>query len=208
MMDPYHQPRNSEKGCFSFSCGCCSGGCLATVLLGSLSVLLFAYGYWVGMVDHPGEFAYVHVLRNDMSPTIQPGDWVLVDRDYYADEPIQRGDIVWLASSGESESESKQLLRVAGLPGESVTFSASGELLIDGNVFTRHPMLAERDFRKDKKVPDPVKLNDNEYYLLGDNRDEARDCRSIGPVPVKNLRGMAISILFPPNRVARVDGKN
>ena len=84
MMDPYHQPRNSEKGCFSFSCGCCSGGCLATVLLGSLSVLLFAYGYWV-FYKLAGAFS-VAGLSILGSKVISRSDHIAIDT-FYVVEP-------------------------------------------------------------------------------------------------------------------------
>lgn len=174
-------------------------------VIGMAAVLFFVYGYKVGVVENPREFGYIQVRGSDMSPALLPGDWVLVDRDAYVSEPIERGDIVWFLSEGETEEESKQFLRVAGMPSESISFSASGELIVGGEVFTRHPRLAERDFRIDDKVPDPVPTSVNQYYLLGDNRDEAHDSRTSGPIEKKSIRGKAISILFPPNRVGRLE---
>ncbi len=201
----YAPPPPQDRGCFSLSCGCCSGGCLVGVLLVALFTILFAYGYKVGVVRHPSEFAYIHVLSEEMSPTLQPGDWVLVDRSYYSREEVERGDVVWIAASGERAEESKRFLRVAGLAGESVSFDASGELQINGSTFTRHPMLSERDFRLDQKPPDPVALEGDEVYLVGDNRGEAKDSRVSGPFARKGVHGRAVSILFPPNRVGRLD---
>ncbi len=207
MMDPYNSPPRSDRGCFSFSCGCCSGGCLAAVILISLSVLIFAYGYWVGMIGHPGDYGYVQVLNTGMSPTIQPSDWILVDRDYYAHESVKRGDIVLFVPPGESgEPDTKQFLRVAGLAGESVAFNASGELMINGSILTRDIRFSERDYRLKGKPPEPVSLGENQYYLLGDDRADAQDSRKFGPVEMKNLRGKAVSVLFPPHRVERIDG--
>jgi signal peptidase I len=206
MMDPYNPPPKSDRGCFSFSCGCCSGGCLVGVLLIAISVLVFAYGYWVGMIEHPGEYGYVQVLNTGMSPTIQQGDWILVDRGHYAQEEVKRGDIVLFVPPGESnEPDTKQFLRVAGLAGESVSFDATGELMINGTRLTRDIRFSERDYRLKGKPPEPVSLGENQYYLLGDDRADARDSRKFGPVEMKNLRGRAVSILFPPQRVERID---
>jgi signal peptidase I len=175
------------------------------VVMGALGILFFVFGYHVGMVEDPRGFGYVHALSDKMSPTIEPGDWVLVDREVTSKDAVKRGDIVWFLKPGEQEEEGKQFLRVAGLAGESVSFSASGELQINGEHFTRHPKLAERDFRLNGKTPEPVHLGGNEFYLLGDNRAEARDSRSFGPIPIKSLRGRALSILFPPNRTGQID---
>lgn len=207
MMDPYNPPPRQDRGCFSFSCGCCSGGCLAAVLFISLSLLVFAYGYWVGMVEHPGEYGYVQVLGAGMNPTLVQGDWVLVDRNHYAQEPVKRGDVVLFSPPGEeADPDSRQFLRVAGLAGESVTFGASGELMINGTRLTRDTRFEGRDYRIKSKAPEPVSLSENQYYLLGDNRSEARDSRKFGPIEMKALRGHAVSVLFPPNRVDRIDG--
>jgi signal peptidase I len=160
------------------------------------------------MVEHPGNFAYIHVLGDDMEPTLSPGDWILVDRTQYLEEPIERGDIVWFISPGETEAESKQFLRVAGLPNESISFNATGELMVTGARFTRHPFLSERDFRLNNKPPEPLQLGENQYYLLGDNRSRARDSRGVGAIERKSLRGKAVSVLFPPNRVGKLLDSN
>jgi signal peptidase I len=175
------------------------------VILIAASVLFFVYGYHIGLVDDPREFAYVHVLNDKMNPAIVPGDWALVDRGFYEKEPVKRGDIIWFAAKGEEGEEARQFLRVAGLAGESVAFSASGELMVDGEILTRHLKFAKRDYRLDGKVPEPVKLGASEFYLLGDNRQEARDSRIIGPVSTRSIRGRALSILFPPNRISRLE---
>lgn len=158
------------------------------------------------MVAHPGEYNYVQVLGTGMNPTIMQGDWILVDRNHYAGEPVKRGDVVLVLPPGESDTESKQFLRVAGLAGESITFDASGELMINGTLLTRDTRFEGKDYRIKTKPPEPVSLGENQYYLLGDNRTDARDSRKFGPVEMKNLRGHAVSVLFPPNRVGKIDG--
>ena len=82
--------------------------------------------------------------------------------------------------------------RVMGLPGETVEIR-DGQLLIDGsplegeagNTYGKASIagLAER----------PVLLGENEYFVLGDNREVSEDSRfeTVGNVPLKNMTGKA-----------------
>jgi len=180
-----------------------TGGCLTGVLILSLSVLLFAYGYQVGLINHPGSYAYVRVRGEEMRPTIRSGDVVLVDRNHYDPErkPVKRGDIVWIEPTPEMEREGRFLLRVAGLPGETVSFDASGEMRINGKPLDGFPRTAGIIYRTTGELAQPHSLRTNEFFLIGDNPSYWSDKRAGGVIPMKNLRGKAASILFPPNRI-------
>jgi signal peptidase I len=47
----------------------------------------------------------------------------------------------------------------------------------------------------------PVKVPQNSYFVLGDNRDHSCDSRFWGPVPDINIKGKAFFIYWPPNRL-------
>ena len=198
---------NREGGCFTFSCGCFTGGCLSALFVLSLSILLFAYGYWVGVINHPGGYAYVRVAGEEMRPAIREGSVVLVDRAYFerGDSRVERGDIVLIEPTEKMDRTGRVLLRVAALAGEAIAFDASGALQIGGKPMENYERLAGFVYQATGAFSSPYQLGSDELLLIGDNPAFARDVRAGGVIPMKNLRGKAISILFPPNRIGRLD---
>lgn len=192
--------RSFDGGCFLFTCGCLSGGCLGGVLVGALATGLIVYGLKVGFIDDPRGYAYVHVEGDEMSPTLHDGDWVLVERSDPQVSEIQRGEIIWIEPPVESRRTGKLLLRVAGLPGETVSFGAQGELQIAGQSVTES-ILAEKDFRKGEEIPETVQLAEGQFYLVGEEPTLAKDSRYWGPIDIKYFRGKTVALVFPPGRV-------
>lgn len=196
-----------EGGCLSFSCGCLMGGCLSSLFVVSAALFVFAYGYWVGMIKHPGNYAYIRVRGEEMQPVLDEGDIVLVDRSYYHGDRnrIRRGDIVWLEPTEAMNRESRLLLRVVGLPGETLTLDSSGELQINGEPLRGFSGAAGVPYQATGETHLPVTLGSNDLYVIGDNSAYWGDPRVEGVVPVKNVRGKAAAILYPPHRAGRLD---
>jgi signal peptidase I len=177
------------------------------LLVASLAVMVFAYGYWVGIVSHPGSFAYVRVSGEEMRPTLGAGDLVLIDRNFYtqAGTRPKRGDLVWIEPTEKMKTKNRLVLRVAAVTGDSLTLNASGELLINGDLASQIPELAGVDCRPavEDFLEGPVESN--ELFVVADNPSYTDDARVAGTVPIKNVRGKAVSILFPPNRVGKFE---
>jgi signal peptidase I len=89
-----------------------------------------------------------------------------------------------------------EVLRVVGLPGETVTFS-NGSVIIDGQAI--EPPQRLQNIRFHCNLPDlesaehPYTIPDGHYYLLGDNPDEAKDSRLLGAFPKAELSGRVAS---------------
>lgn len=169
--------------------------------------MVFAYGYWVGIVSHPGSFAYVRVTGEEMRPTLGAGDLVLIDRNYYTKAGIgpERGDLVWIEPTERMKTKNRLALRVLAVPGDALTLNASGELLINGDLASKIPELAGVDYRPSVESFLEGPVESNEIFVATDNPSYAEDERVLGTVPIKNVRGKAVSILFPPNRVGRFE---
>jgi signal peptidase I len=123
-----------------------------------------------------------------MLPTLIDGMYVVVEKSAYAEAPPQRGDIVVFQISGSSNS---RLARVIGLPGETID-------AIDGIVYINDELLNESyladvaTFNLDKRI-----LGDDEYFVLGDNRNNSRDSRSFGPIQLAEIVGRVTQIYWP-----------
>ena len=196
--------RSFDGGCFLFTCGCLSGGCLGAVIVAAIATGLFIYGLQIGFVGHPSSYAYIHIQGDEMSPTLKDGDWVLVERGDFETMEIRRGDLVWIEPPEEARRTGRLILRVAGLPGETVSFGQGGELLIQGEIRSEEPFQG-KNYTKGKDPLEPTTLGERDYYLLGDEPSLAKDSRNWGPIQTKYFRGTVRSIIFPPNRLKSIE---
>jgi len=70
--------------------------------------------------------------------------------------------------------------RVIGLPGETISIN-DGEVYINGQELEEPWLPADEGFNSSGELSE-VKLGENQYFVLGDNRFASRDSRSFGPV--------------------------
>jgi len=130
-----------------------------------------------------------------MDPTFKDRQYLIVDElSYHLDDPL-RGDVAIF----KYPKNPKQyfIKRVIGLPGETVVVNGQGQVFIkdiDGNItMTLSEPYVEH--MKDDSVE--LKLGQNEYFMMGDNRSGSFDSRSWGAVDRELIVGKAFLRLFP-----------
>ena len=135
-----------------------------------------------------------------MTPNVNEGDWILASKvSYYVGDP-ERGDVavLWPPVS----SEYPFIKRVVGLPGEKIEIR-------DGKVFINGDRLME-DFKHakpnytlyEKTIPE------DEYFVLGDNRNHSNDSHTWGSVPRENFIGKAIIRYWPLDALGLIEHYN
>lgn len=129
-----------------------------------------------------------------MSPTFETGQYLIVDELTYRFEPPKRGDVIVL---NKPSQEGEYLIkRIVGLPSETIVISGGVVSIKEKN--GQNEMTVSEPYVKNKKVEDFKKtLDENEYFVLGDNRPVSLDSRYIGPIPKDHIVGRAILRLFP-----------
>lgn len=139
-------------------------------------------------------FKAYKVPSASMLPTIRVGDHFMVEVLEPEDE-LKRADIVIFSMPGTNGRDFVK--RVVGLPGESVEIRER-RVFVDGVpldepyvCYTREGILPVRD------TFGPVTLGTEEYFLMGDNREDSLDSRWLGPVPRNRISGKAGYIYFP-----------
>ena len=164
-------------------------GFWADFLNTALAFLLIA-GAAVLILMFVGRVAIVN--GNSMQPTLQNGDLLLVQRLGYQ-EP-QRFDIV-VFDSGDGQG-TLYIKRVMGLPGETVQV-ADGILLVNGEPLEESYGLEPMDSGGIAETP--LTLGADEYFVLGDNRNNSGDSRSqaVGPVSREQIVGKALFRFWP-----------
>jgi signal peptidase I len=127
-----------------------------------------------------------------MQPNLYIGYRVMTEKISYRFRLPRRGDIVVAEHPG---SEKSLIKRVVGLPGEIVEVRG-GRTFINRQLI-REPWVTHwggPDFPPTLVPPDHV-------FILGDNRANSRDSRSIGPVPLDAVRGHAWFVYWPPQQI-------
>lgn len=131
-----------------------------------------------------------------MMNTLQDEDNILVDKLTYQFSDPQRFDVV-LFPYGEGDEELCFIKRVIGLPGETVQISRSGDIFIDGEFLEEY--YGFEDIQQDKRylAADGYTLQEDEYFVMGDNRNNSYDSRQIGGIKREDIIGRAVFRIYP-----------
>ncbi len=135
--------------------------------------------------------ARIRVESVSMKDTLNPGDFVLVNRLAYKWGDIGRGDV--LIFEPPFPSDEPYVKRVIGLPGESVTIE-------DGKVFVEGVLVQEPYLNVKFHSNGTWEIPEGEIFVMGDNRNNSSDSRSWGTVPVENIIGKALFVYWPANQ--------
>ena len=144
-------------------------------------------------------FEPVRVKGASMRSTLENGELMLVTKlDYRLAEP-KRQDVVICHYPGRYLDRWKLIpqyfvKRLIGLPGETVSME-EGVVYIDGQPLDE-PYLDQAHTRR-KADMEPVTLGENEYFVLGDNRDNSNDSRRVGPLARDMLVGHVRAVCYP-----------
>lgn len=140
--------------------------------------------------------ARIRVDGYSMEPTLEDGEYVLVNKlSYWLGEPAY-GDIVVFHFPRSPEQE--YVKRVIGLPGDQVTIR-SGEVLVNNVPLAENYIKAPPTYIGEWVVPD------ESLFVLGDNRNNSSDSHNWGWVPKENVIGKAVLIYWPPKSWSTIE---
>lgn len=177
-------------------------GFIKVFVVSAIVILLF-----VNFVAHP-----VRVDGRSMYPTLKDGEFGFTNVGGVLLNGVERGDIVVVTMEEEGQ-KTHWVKRVIGLPGDTVS-CVNDVVYINGKVLDETKYIAP-DYRQslvDKfgyfnKVPnadntnvedfEEVKLGDDEYYVMGDNRPYSKDSRYAGPVKKSQIFAKKMLVLLP-----------
>ena len=121
-----------------------------------------------------------------MSPTMQRGDWVMVDTWRYRSALPSYGDLVVFNVPGESRL--KYVFRVVGLPEDRMELRDL-ELYRNGRLVDEAYLKGNEVAARFVRSFGPIVLDRSSVFVLGDNRGNARDSRFLGPISKDLLYG-------------------
>jgi len=134
------------------------------------------------------------VVMSSMEPNFQEGECIMVNKVCYHSSGPQRGDVV--VFNPPFQSQYPYIKRVIGLPGETVKIK-------DGKVFIDGIPLEEDEYiraRPNYTMP-AMEVPENEYFVLGDNRNNSNDSSHNWTVPRDNIIGKSWFTYWPPSKL-------
>lgn len=122
-----------------------------------------------------------YVEGASMEPNFYDKEYLIIDEISYRFNEPQRGQVVIFKNP--KNTKVYFIKRIIGLPGETIEV-INGKIKINGKEL-------EEDYIQftSSQSHEPVALANDEYYLLGDNRANSYDSRTIGPINEKYIIG-------------------
>ena len=126
---------------------------------------------------------------SSMNPTLRDGEYLIINNvTYLLDEP-EPGDIVVFR---HPRNELNLIKRVIGVPGDHIEIN-NGTVWVNGEA-QEEPYIADSpNYGGSWDVPD------DQYFVLGDNRNNSSDSHSWGFLPAENMLGKAFFVYWPPS---------
>ena len=146
-----------------------------------LFLLITVIGILFGVV-----FGITPMANADMQPAVCAGDLMLY---YSLDKNLKSDDVVVFQKEGIQYTG-----RIVAVPGDVVEITDESELMVnkntvmEDNIFYTTPAY-------DSEVEYPLALKENQYFILCDNREGAKDSRSFGVVDTSEIKGKVITIV-------------
>ena len=142
------------------------------------------------LVSGVAPFQTIRVPSDSMTPTVAPGDHLLLDKRHPDDVTV--GDVVVVHDPQGEETGGLLVKRVVAVGGDAIGFEDG--ILVRNGVAVTEPYTT--DFL-DGVYYGPDVVPPGMLYLLGDNRLDSVDSRNFGPVPVSTVVGRIDARLFP-----------
>ena len=146
-----------------------------------LFLLITVIGILFGVV-----FGLTPMANADMQPAVCAGDLMLY---YRLDKNLKSDDVVVFQNEGIQYTG-----RIVAVPGDVVEITDESDLMVnkstvmEDNIFYTTPAY-------DSEVEYPLALKEDQYFILCDNREGAKDSRSFGVVDTSEIKGKVITIV-------------
>lgn len=132
----------------------------------------------------------VLVKGQSMFPTLSGNELMILNKL----AKIERYDIVVI----DDKEEDHIIKRVYGMPGDRI-------LCKDNTIYINNKAIEDKYGYGETEDFDQIKLEEDEYFVLGDNRIVSKDSRLIGPVKESDIKGTAKLIIFPFNKIGLIN---
>lgn len=165
-------------------------------LIGFVLYVAVVVGAIYLIITYVGQRTYVS--GSSMENTLSNGDNLIVDKITYRFRDPKRFDIIVFPF--RYEENTYYIKRIIALPGETVQVS-DGKIYIDGEVLNES--YGREVMQSAGLAEEPVTLGEDEYFVLGDNRNDSMDSRdpNVGLIHRKEIIGRAWVRIWPLDKI-------
>lgn len=139
-------------------------------------------------------------------PSMQPGlhtdERVLVNSLAYAFHGPERGDVI--VFHPPSAPNERYIKRVIGLPGDTITLTPNS-VIVNGVTLNEPYITPAPPGETENPEPVTIKLNETQYFVMGDNRTNSEDSRFFGPITQHAIIGKAQFVVWPISSFHSID---
>lgn len=149
------------------------------------------------------------VSGSSMVPNFHDKEYLIVDElSYYLHAPTRNEVIVFHFPNPYKEAKKSLYLikRIIGLPNETVIID-NGNVIIKNKENPEGLALDQSYINESFKTSGTYTLGEDEYFVMGDNRNNSSDSRSWGVLNRKYIVGRAFLRLFPLSKISYLPGK-
>lgn len=131
-------------------------------------------------------FGLTPMANADMQPAVCAGDLMLY---YRLDKNLKSDDVVVFQKDGRQYTG-----RIVAVAGDIVEITDESDLMVNENTVMEENIFYETP-AYDSEVKYPLTLKENQYFILCDSREGAKDSRSFGAVETDEIKGKVITIV-------------
>ena len=137
------------------------------------------------------------VEGSSMNDTLYNGESVWVNKFRYRFTDPERFDVIVFPY--QYKEDTYFIKRIIGLPGETVQIDEEGNIYINGEILEEN--YGKEVIRPENRglAAEPITLGEDEYFVMGDNRNDSMDSRfpNVGPINKDIMIGKAVFRLYP-----------
>lgn len=145
------------------------------------------------------------VIGHSMETTLSDGDQLIVDKISYRFQDPERFDIIIFPF--KYEENTFYIKRIIGMPGETVQIDEDGNIYINGEILEENYGL--ETIVDPGIAATPITLAEDEYFVMGDNRNNSTDSRYdvVGPIHREDIIGRAWLRMYPFDEITLIRHK-
>lgn len=166
-------------------------------------VFIIALAFGISLVINKYVVETTEVVGDSMYPYLVEGDRLLVNKIAYAFSSPKRGDVIVFDPEIDDKSFVK---RVIALPGETINIK-EGQVLINDVPIEETYLNGMLTYSNITPKNMPYVLGDDEYFVMGDNREVSYDSRAyeIGTITKSKIKGKLFFMVYPFDKVSALE---